>query len=158
EWRRNGSLIGGQTSSTLPASLTTKNDVISVRVTASDGTEQTTLDASTTILDSPAVFTPNPPTTLTYGGTATFTITASDPDGDTIPGYEVAYGPAGFTVDSQGHASWTAGGPLFDKETDFNWGIRVQGDDLSVLSGTIKVTDAARLYPIRRNGVSIPVQ
>jgi hypothetical protein len=158
EWRRNGAVVTSQTSSTFPANLTTKNDVITVKVTANDGTDSATVDASTTILDSPPVLTANPPTTLTYGSTASFTISASDADGDAIPGLEVAYGPAGFNVDSHGLVTWKADGPLFDKQTDFNWGIRIRGNDTSMLSGTIKVTDAARLYPIRRTGVQIPIQ
>jgi hypothetical protein len=123
-----------------------------------DGFKETSADASTTILDSPAVLTANPPTTLAYGSTAKFTITADDPDGDPISAFEVAYGPAGFKVDSHGEVTWTAAGPLFDKSTDFNWGVRIHGDEGSLLSGTIKVTDTARLYPIRRTGIDIPVQ
>jgi hypothetical protein len=158
QWSRNGAVVSSQTSNVFPANLTTKNDVIAVKVTASDGTDQTTVDASTTILDSPPVFTANPPTTLDYGSTASFNITGSDADGDPIPALEVAYGPAGFGVNSHGVVTWKADGPLFDQDTDYNWGIRVQGASQPVLTGTIKVTDSSRLYPIRRTGTLIPVQ
>ncbi len=160
EWRRNGAPVSSQTSNSFPASLTTKNDVIAVRMIVDDGQEQTTVDASTTILDSPAVLTAQtpPPTTLNYGATAHFSVTATDADGDSIPGYEVAFGPAGFTVTPAGDVSWTAAGPLFDRVTDFNWGVRVAGDMGSLLSGTIEVTDATREYPLRRTNLSIPVQ
>jgi K319-like protein/VCBS repeat protein len=160
QWSRNGTVVGSQTTSTFPASLTTKNDVITAHVTVDDGFSQTTVDASTTILDSPAVLatTAPPPTELDYGDTANFSFTATDADGDAIPGFEVAFGPAGFAVSSQGVATWTAVGPLFESATDFVWGVRVTGDQSSLLSGSIKVTDAARLDPIRRTGVRIPVQ
>jgi hypothetical protein len=160
EWLRNGVPVGSQTSSIYPASLTTKNDVITARLTADDGLEHTTVEVSTTILDSPAVLTAQspPPTALNYGDTANFTVSATDADGDAIPGFEVAFGPAGFAVTSQGDVTWTAAGPLFDRLTDFNWGVRVTGDMASLLSGTFAVTDAARDYPVRRTGVQIPVQ
>jgi hypothetical protein len=160
EWRRNGTLVGGQTSSTFPANLTTKNDVISVRMTFDDGLEQTFVDASTVILDSPAVLSAQtpPPTSLNYGATANFTVTATDPDGDAIAGYAIVYGPAGFNITDQGNVSWIAAGPLFDRLTDFNWAVRVRGDESSLLSGTIEVRDATRVYPLRRNNIGIPVE
>lgn len=160
EWLRNGVPIGSQTANIFPASLTTKNDVITARITADDGLEQATVEVSTTILDSPGVLAAQspPPTALNYGDTASFTVSATDADGDAIPGFEVAFGPAGFAVTSQGVVTWTASGPLFDQLTDFNWGVRVAGDTASLLSGTFAVTDAAREYPLRRTGVQIPVQ
>lgn len=160
EWRRNGTVISSQTSSVYPASLTTKGDVISARITADDGLEETTVQASITIADSPGTLTAQspPPTALDYGDTANFTVSATDADGDAIPGFEVAFGPAGFEVTSQGAVSWTAAGPLFDRVTDFNWGVRISGDESSLLSGTFTVTDATRVYPLRRTGVQIPVQ
>lgn len=160
QWRRNGALVGSQTSNMFPESLTAKNDVIAVRMTVDDGEEQVSVDASTVILDSPAVMSAQTPapTTLNYGDTATFTVTATDADGDAIPGYEVAFGPAGFNVTPAGDVSWTAAGPLFDRTTDFNWGVRIIGQAASLLSGTIEVTDAAREYPLRRTNLSIPIQ
>lgn len=160
EWLRNGTPIGSQTSGTFPASLTTKQDVITARITADDGETHTTVEASTTILDSPATLTmPIPaPTELNYGDTANFTVAATDADGDPIPGFEVAYGPAGFEVTSQGDVTWTAFGPMFEPVVDFAWGVRVTGDASSLLAGSFEVTDAARADPVRRTGVQIPVQ
>lgn len=160
EWTRNGTVMSSETSNTFPASLTTKNDVIAVKMTFDDGLEQTTVDASTVILDSPATLTAltPPPTALNYGDTANFTVTATDPDGDAIPGFEVAFGPAGFNVTPAGEVSWTAAGPLFDRVTDFNWGVRVTGDMSSLLAGTIEVTHDTREYPLSRTNLSIPVQ
>lgn len=157
EWRRNGTLIAAQTSATFPASLTTKNDVIVARVSVSDGFETTTAEATTTILDSPPVLTaqPQPPTTLNYGDTAHFTVTASDADGDPVD-LEVAHGPAGFSIDNSGEVTWTAAGPLFDRVTDFNWGVRVRGDAASLMTGSFEVTDANRLYPLSRGPIRIP--
>jgi hypothetical protein len=160
EWRRNGTLVSSQTSNTFPASFTSKNEIITVRMTVDDGQEQTTVDASKVILDSPAVVSAQtpPPTTLNYGATANFTVTATDADGDPIPDFEVAFGPAGFSVTPQGDVSWTAAGPLFNRVTDFNWGVRAIGQTSSLLSGTIEVTDAAREYPLRRTTLGNPIQ
>jgi len=157
EWRRNGTLITSQTSATFPASLTTKNDVIVARISVSDGFETTTAEATTTILDSPAVLTvqPQPPTTLNYGDTARFTVTGSDVDGDPVD-LEVAHGPAGFSIDSSGEVTWTAAGPLFDRVTDFNWGVRARSNAATLLAGTFEVTDANRLYPLSRGPIRIP--
>ena len=159
EWLRNGVVVSSQTSATFPASLTTKNDVIVARVTVNDGFESTVAEASTTILDSPPVLTaqPPPPTALNYGDTARFTVTASDADGDPVD-IEVAHGPAGFSVDNAGEVTWTAVGPLFDRVTDFNWGVRVRGDVSSLMTGTFEVTDADRLYPLRRGALHLPAQ
>ncbi|HWK49567.1 MAG TPA: VCBS repeat-containing protein, partial [Steroidobacter sp.] len=71
---------------------------------------------------------------------------------------EVVFGPAGFSVTPQGDVSWSAVGPLFDRDTDFKWGVRVTGVPSAQLTGTIKVTDASREYPLRRTGLSIPVR
>ncbi len=160
EWLRNGTPIGSETSSTFPASMTTKQDVITARITVDDGFVHTTVEASTTILDSPAALSMPipPPTTLNYGETASFSVTATDADGDAIPGFEVAFGPAGFAVTAQGDVTWTAVGPMFEPVVDFAWGIRVSGDAASLLSGSFEVTDAARADPVLRTGVRIPIQ
>jgi hypothetical protein len=160
EWKRNGVLVPSQTAASYPASLTTKNDVITVQVIASDGTLEASVDASTTIMDSPAILSvvQPPPTAVDYGDTVTFTVTATDVDGDATSGIEVAHGPAGFAVSPQGTVTWTAVGPMFDRAMDFNWGVRVSGDASSLLSGTFTVTDPARLSPVRRTGVHTPVQ
>jgi hypothetical protein len=120
EWLRNGTPIGSETSSTFPASMTTKQDVITARITVDDGLLHTTVEASTTILDSPAALSMPvpPPTTLNYGETASFSVTATDADGDAIPGFEVAFGPAGFAVTAQGDVTWTAVGPMFEPVVD----------------------------------------
>lgn len=98
-----------------------------------------------------------PPTAVNYGDTASFKVAATDADGDAIPGFEVAYGPAGFSVTAEGDVSWTPTGPLFDRETEFKWGVRVTGVPSALLTGTILVTDAAREYPLVRTDLSIPI-
>jgi hypothetical protein len=98
-----------------------------------------------------------PPTAVNYGDTASFKVAATDADGDPIPGFEVAYGPAGFSVTPEGDVSWTPTGPLFDRETEFKWGVRVTGEPSALLTGTITVTDDAREYPLVRTDLSIPI-
>ncbi len=159
EWRRNGTLVTSQTTDTFPANLTTRNDVIAAKVIATDGVQESSIEATTTILDSAATLSAtSPPATLDYGDTASFQLTVADADGDALPSVEVAYGPAGFAISNQGRATWTADGPLFDRETDFSWGVRLIGNDPSLLTGTISVKDANRAYPLLRTGVQIPVQ
>jgi hypothetical protein len=154
EWQRNGQVVAGQTSATFPASLTTKNDVIYVRVLASDGEAVAASFASTTILDSPTTVLGALPTTLTKGSTLQTALVATDDDGDAVGNFELVYGPAGFAVTTGGQVTWTPSGPLFDRSTDFRWAIRTPVSSVP-LTGTIRLEDPARAQPLRR--VSMPV-
>ena len=161
EWQRNGSVIASRTGAVLPASETTRGDTITVRVTASDGATSVVATASTTILDSPPVLSVlSPPTTVVHGAPVTFTATVIDGDGDPVDqlDFVLAYGPAGMTVHPDtGVVSWTAGGPMFDRTMDINWGITVTGPTAQLATGTLQVTDSGRDYPLMRSGVEIPV-
>jgi hypothetical protein len=121
---------------------------------ASDSVTVTVVDESTVQI---AALTA-PPANLNYGDSANFKVQATDGDGAALPGYELAFGPAGFSVTPQGDVSWSAAGPLFDSETNFNWGVRVTGVPSVLLTGTIRVTDATREYPLRRTELNIPVR
>jgi hypothetical protein len=156
QWYRNGTLVSGQSGTTFPASLTTRNDVIKVRVTAKDTWDEATTEASVTILDSPAVLSATPPTTVQYGATISFQVSAIDDDGDAIPPLVLAHGPAGMSLSNTGVVTWTARGPMFDRETDVHWGVAVTGQPASLLSRTVKVQDAARAAPMRRTDLMIP--
>ena len=148
EWRRNGVLVAGQTARTLPATVTSKNDVVSVRATASDGRSSASVEASTTILDSPPTITGTLPTSLTNGATLTYALQGSDPDDDPIGPFELLHGPAGFAISDVGGVTWTPRGPLFGAETDFNWGVRLRDHPTTVLTGTIRLNDPARAAPL----------
>jgi len=157
-WKRNGVVLPGRTTQTLAPTDTTKGDVISVTVTASDGTTQVSQDATTTILDTQAVLTAaNAPRSVNYADSVSFQLTGSDADGDSITGFELAYGPAGMSVNSSGLVTWHAVGPMFDRDSDFNWGVRLHNQPLSLVSGTIMVADQNRKYPLRRTGLDMPI-
>jgi hypothetical protein len=161
EWLRDGTVIPNQTADTLPASETTRDQLISVRVQASDGTTTVEATASVTILDSPPrLSVASPPTTVVHGAPVTFTATVSDADGDPVDhlDFVLAYGPAGMTVDPDtGVVSWTAGGPMFDRTMDFNWGITLSDSSATLATGTLQVTDSERDYPMMRFGMKNPV-
>ena len=160
EWKRNGTVIPNRTTATLPASVTTSGDAISVRVTASDGTSTVEATASVTILDSPPrVSLSSVPTSVAHGSPITFTASVSDPDGDPVDAYdfELAYGPAGMTVDpATGIVSWTPSGPMFDRAMNVSFGIAVDSPSVELGTGTIQVTDANGDYPLLRFGTQIP--
>jgi hypothetical protein len=134
----------------LSFTLTTHDGTVD---SASDSVTITVVDESTVVITALTAA----PTAMNYGDLASFRVLASDADGHALPGYEVAFGPAGFSVTPQGEVSWSAVGPLFDRETDFNWGVRVKGVPSALLTGTIQVTDATREYPLRRTELTIPV-
>jgi len=137
-------------------------DSLTFTLTTNDGKLDSTPDSVTVTVvteSSPVISALTaPPSAVNYGDIVSFKVAASDADGDALPGFEVAYGPAGFSVTPEGDVSWTATGPLFDRETELNWGVRVTGVPSALLTGTIKVTDAAREYPLVRTGLTIPVQ
>ena len=67
EWRRNGTVLAGETGATLAASLTARGDVFLVKLTASDGSREAVAQASVTIQDSPAIVTVSAPATAPWG-------------------------------------------------------------------------------------------
>jgi hypothetical protein len=160
QWSRNGTVIAGRTTATLPASETSRGQTFSVRVTASDGASTVQATASATIVDAPARVTVlSPPTTVAYGAPVTFTATVSDADGDSVgpAGFELAYGPAGMTIDpTTGEVSWTANGAMFDRTMRVGWGITVDAATTQPATGTFEITDSSRNYPLVRFGAKIP--
>ena len=156
-WTRNGLGVPAVTGSTYPASLTTRGDVIAVSVVANDGTVATSVDASTTIEDTPPVFTANAPTSVNYGDTVAFQVTASgDADGDPASDFVVRLGPAGFAVTSGGAVTWQAYLPMFDDHVDIAWNVGVTGAPVGGIGGTIRVNHASRQVPFMRSGDTTP--
>ena len=156
-WTRNGTTVAGATSTSYPLGKQVKGDVIGVTITCSDGELSTQATATTTIVDTPAVLTATPPTTAIYGTVISFRVTASDVDGDPTGPVELAYGPAGMSVDGTGMVSWTPSGPMFDRSVDVNWGVRLKNAPWISLQGTITVTDTTRKLPLVRSNPGIPV-
>ena len=154
-WSRNGTVVAGATGTAYPLGNQVKNDTISVVVTASDGTLSATGTASVVIIATPATLSSNAPTSAVFGAAGSFQVTATSVDGDAVGAIELAYGPAGMTVSSSGQVSWTPSGPLFDRTTNMNWGVRLHNTPSDTLSGTITVTDASRKYPLLRTNVGV---
>jgi hypothetical protein len=157
-WRRNGVVVPSATGNSYPASLTTRGDVIALAVTASDGTASSSLDFSVAIGDTPPTLIASAPATANYGDNVSFTVTASDVDGDATGPYVLLHGPAGFTVSGAGAGAWQVSGPMFERTMDFNWGIGLRDWPEAITSGTIRVSDAARQQPLMRSGVVVPQQ
>ncbi len=154
-WSRNGTAVPGATGTAYPPGNQVKNDTISLSVTASDGTVATTSTANVVIADTPATLTSNAPDTAVFGSAQAFQVTASDADGDPIGAIELAYGPAGMTVSSNGQVSWTPAGPMFDRTVDVHWGVRLHDAPSDMVTGTMTVTDSSRKYPLVRTNVGL---
>jgi hypothetical protein len=156
-WSRNGLAIPAVTGATYPASLTTRGDVIAVSVVVNDGTVSTSVDASTTIEDTPPTLSANAPTSVNYGDTVSFQVTASgDPDGDPAADFVVRLGPAGFATTSGGAVSWQARLPMFDDHVDIAWNVGLEGAPSAGIGGTIRVNHASRQVPLMRSGDTSP--
>jgi hypothetical protein len=156
-WSRNGALLSAQTGATLPASITTRGDVLTVSVTASDGQASASSQASVTIRDTPPIVTSDAPAEVRHRDPVSFQLSVTDPDGDSTGTFALHHGPAGMTTTPDGRVTWTASGPMFDRSMDVHWGVSMAGTTAVALSGTIRVVDPARRYPLRRTGIQIPV-
>jgi hypothetical protein len=156
-WTRNGTVVPAVTGKVFPASETTRGDVIAVTVTANDGTDSTSVDASTTIEDSPPTLAANAPADVNFGDTVSFQVTASgDDDGDPLGNFIVTLGPAGFDVSGAGAVTWQARLPMFDDYVDIAWSVGVEDAPTAIVNGTIRVHHAARQMPFMRNGGTVP--
>jgi hypothetical protein len=154
-WRRNGTTIPGFSATTLPHTQHAKNDLIEFVVSASDGVATNETIASVTIRDTPTQFTATPPTTVDWGDTFTFTLTATDVDEeDTTGAFELRHGPAGMSVTSAGIVTWVAELPMFGTSLDVNYGIALTGNE-AVYAGTVRVMDSDRAPPMRRSGIEV---
>ena len=157
----NGVVVAGETTATLPAIHTKRVDIVRVDATFRDDALAATGTATIVIGDaSPHVAVAGAPVSVAYGMPTTFTASASDPDGDSVSGlrFEVAYGPAGMTVHPvTGMVNWTPQGPMFDRTLDVGWGITVDLTGAHAATGTIRVEDPTRPYPLLRTGVQIPL-
>ena len=160
-WSRNGTVLTAHTTATLPASETTRGDTIEVNVTFDDDGLSVSGTAVAVILDAPPrIAVAAPPPSAVYGMPTGFMASASDPDGDSVDQlrFDVAYGPAGMTVDPvTGVVSWTPAGPMFDRILDVSWGITVDVPGAHAATGTTRVEDPARSYALLSTGIQIPL-
>ena len=161
-WHVNGVVVAGETTATLPAIHTKRFDIVRVDATFRDDALSATGTATIMIGDAlPRVAVAGAPVSVAYGMPTTFTASASDPDGDSVSGlrFEVAYGPAGMTVDPvTGMVNWTPRGPMFDRTLEVNWAVTVNLEGSHAATGTVRVEDPARPYPLLRTGIQIPRQ
>lgn len=155
-WKRNGTLVPAATGNHYPTGQQAKGDVIALTVSVFDGTATSTAAASVTIADTPAVISGTAPTTATYGTPLSFSLSASDADGDAAGHFEVAYAPAGFAVSATGAVTWTPSGPMFDRTVDQHWSVRLRDQPTVHRTGTITVNDSTRKYPLVRTNMGIP--
>ena len=160
QWRVNGEIVPGFDDVTLRADRHKKNDVVSATVTSSDGEDESSIEVSVTIEDArPRVQIANVPASVTFGDRVTFGAEVSDADEDDFSGFRFGldYGPAGMSVDPvSGRVTWPATPPMFDRSMDVNWRIGSTGDPVEPMSGTIRVVDPNRQYPLMRTGFTVP--
>ena len=160
EWRRNGRLLEDYDYDALPSEETAKGDVIEVTLSISDGIADTIDAASTTIVDAPPVVSvPNAPDAVAYGDQAMFRAEASDPDGEGVGelAFQIEHGPAGMTVDpASGEVSWLADAPMFERYVDVDWGVTVDVAGARAATGTIRVSDPTREFPLFRTDTKVP--
>jgi|GEM_PF-5646357 hypothetical protein len=162
EWRRNGVLIVGATTNVLPASEQAGGDVITATVFANDGIATSSAQESIGIADSPPLVTSNAPSVVSYGSLVTFTVRAVDPDdGATRPSgrFLLTHGPAGMSLNAAtGAVTWRPSGPMFDRSLDVSYGVVLDEPNARPFSGTIRVEDPARSYPLMRGNLDAPLE
>jgi len=158
-WSVNNIIVNTETSSTLPSSNFLKGDQIKLEVEVSDSTESIHLTKSLTVFDTAPIISlaTQAPTEINYGSLVQFSVSSSDIDGDT-PTYSIHHGPNGMVINQDGTVTWTPSGPLFDTDTEFNWGITASSgpDANNTIEGSINVTDNNRLRPLSRGKFDVP--
>ena len=155
-WKRNGTVVPSVTGTVFPASETTRGDVIAVTITANDGTVSASVDATTTIEDTPPTLSATVPTVVNYGDLVNFQVTASgDEDGDVASDFVIRLGPAGFDVTAGGAATWLAVPSMFEDHIDIAWSIGLRDAPAAAVSGTLRVNHAARQAPLMRAGITV---
>ncbi|MDE0006447.1 MAG: FG-GAP-like repeat-containing protein [Rhodospirillaceae bacterium] len=160
EWRINGTVVEGHDEARLPADRHRKHDLVGVRITASDGDDETSAELSVTIEDSPPlVEVAGMPEAVAYGAAVAFDADVSDADGDDLGAFRFAldHGPAGMTVDPlSGEVDWTATLPMFDRALDVHWGIGSTDGPVQARTGTLRVVDPDRAQPRMRSAIGPP--
>ena len=156
-WRVNEEAVDDVQGATLPAEWYARDDVVTVAVGANDGEAAIVANLETVIADAmPRVTVNDPPDAVAYGDQMALDLTITDADGDPVPpaAFRLHFGPAGMSVDSEsGRLSWNATDlPMFDKSMDVHWRVDATDNTIVPVSGTIRLVDEERRYPIFRTG------
>ena len=157
EWLVNDEAVQDENGATLSAARFARDDVVSVAVLADDGEETVISRLTATIADAePRVAVQNPPDVVRYGDRVEFGVSFVDPDGDPVPSaeFELDFGPPGMAVDpATGTVTWNAEDlPMFDRSMDVSWQVGSPDDAIAPVSGTLRLVDEARQYPVFRTG------
>ncbi|GAB2523953.1 FG-GAP repeat domain-containing protein [Microbulbifer agarilyticus] len=155
QWYVNDQAISNSDASTLASTHFSKDDIVKVDITVSDGEDEVYGARTVTIGDSPAEFDfSGVPETVTYGVPVTFSISVFDPD-DEKTALTLSTQPNGMTIDEDGTINWTPTGPMFDSHLDVSWAVTATQGEETVSSGTtITVIDEDREYPLSRSGLN----
>jgi hypothetical protein len=62
-----------------------------------------------------------------------------------------------MTVSATGAGAWTPTLPMFDRSLDVHLAVGVAGSPALRVSASVRVEDPARVYPLRRTGIEVPV-
>lgn len=106
-WFKNGKLVDGATSATLPLEHVGRGDQVIAEVVANDGTSASTpvKSPSMVVENRPPQFTSTPGAPQQTDATYHYQAQATDPDGDKLH-YELVSGPLGMSVSAEGDVSW----------------------------------------------------
>lgn len=152
-WRRNGTVLPRYSGPTLPHTEHSKGDRIQVTVVITANTGSATRTDELVIGDTPPVITVSTPVEVAFGETASFSATASDPDGEPVPPLQLISGPAGASFDN-GVVTWPAVLPMFEKTIEVNFSVGLSAEVAGV--GSLTVVDPNRAAPWRRTGFQAP--
>lgn len=156
-WTVNNDVVADITSSTLPAGIAVKDDVVSVVAIINDGeTDTSTVEAILIVQDAPAIVVVSGlPANSNFGEALNFSVIVNDPDTGSVAPL-LAFGPSGMTIDDSGEVSWTPDEIMFTAEEIFNFGFKTQDSATVISAHSITVRDASRILPIARSGVEVP--
>lgn len=156
-WLVNGEEVANTGAATLAPEHFQKGNQVQVALQITDGYNGDTDSAQLIISDSsPEVTLIGVPETANYGEPLSFQVLVEDADGDPVD-FRFLARPNGMEIDEEGNVTWTPHGPLFAKETDFNWKVSVSGGNLNeILGSQITVADPEREPPLSRSGIEVP--
>ncbi len=157
-WLVNGLMVHeGADALTLSSDYYFKNDVVSVVVTATDGTNAVVEEANITIGDSQGQLSlANIPHTVSEEILVEFTVAWDDPDNDSFPDNVIFNGPEGATIDTAGNVTWQTPRLTFSTQS-YDFSVSIEGDQSSEVIGTINVEGLPENQPIVRSATNVGV-
>lgn len=157
EWIISGQDVPVSTTNTLPAYTAAKGDLVTLKVSVSDGEGALTNTFQMEIQDAPAQMTvPSLAKQVEHGQSINAAIEVVDPDGDSLPNMSLAYGPASMTV-QDGAIKWQVNEVMFQPLETVNFGIKNDSTG-KVTPYSVLVSDPQRKQITGRMGLEVPYE